>query len=123
MAKKILIVDDEIDLLRVTAFRLKNFGYDVLTAANGQEALELIEKDQPDLILLDLRIPLISGYEVCKKIKSDNKLKAIPVIIFTASAVGDLTEKMLDIGADDFIVKPFEPQELLEKIKKLIPDI
>ncbi len=123
MAKKILIVDDEIDLLRVTSFRLKNFGYDILTASNGQEALELIEKSPPDLILLDLRIPLVSGYEVCKKIKSDNKLKTIPVIIFTASAVSDLAEKMRDIGADDFIVKPFESQVLLEKIKKLIPDI
>jgi len=123
LAKKILIVDDEIDLLRVTAFRLKNFGYDILTASNGQEALELIRKDPPDLILLDLRIPLISGYEVCKKLKSDNKLKTIPVIIFTASVAGDLAGKMADIGADDFISKPFESQELLEKIKKLIPDI
>lgn len=120
MAKKILIVDDEIDLLKVTEFRLKNSGFETMTAADGQEALTLIQKEPPDLILLDLRLPLISGYELCKKLKSDDKLKPIPVIIFTASTVTDVEVKVRDIGADDFIIKPFDPQELLAKIKKLI---
>jgi len=120
MGKKILIVDDEPDLLRVATFRLKKFGYEVLTARDGQEALDLLQKDTPDLIFLDLKLPVMSGYEVCRQIKSDNNLKNTPVVLFTASS-DRIAEKAKEIGADDYMTKPFGPEDLLEKIKKFLP--
>jgi DNA-binding response OmpR family regulator len=119
MAKKILIVDDEPDILKVVIFRLKKSGYEVLSAVNGEEAIELIKANVPDLIFLDLRLPLLSGAEVCKQLKSNEKLKHIPIILFTASAdtVKDILAKT---KADDYIIKPFEPEVLLEKIRKFI---
>ncbi len=120
MAKRILVVDDEPDILQVTSFRLKKAGYEVLTAIDGREAMDLIKKEPLDLILLDLVLPQVTGYEVCKWVKADDKLKEIPVILFTASAVHDVTEKASQTGAQDYIVKPFEPEELLAKVKKFI---
>lgn len=117
MAKRILFVDDEPDLVKVTTFRLKKAGYEVIAAINGEEALAVAGKDNPDVILLDLRLPLISGYEVCRRIKSDEKLKHIPVILFTASTQ-DIVAKAKELGAEDYLLKPFEPEALLEKIKK-----
>ena len=119
MGKKILIVDDEPDLLRVTCFRLEKSGYQVLTAVNGQQAMEMMAKESPDLALLDIRLPLLNGPEVCMRMKKDEKLKHIPVILFTASTQ-DLQEKVEACGAQDYTIKPFNPEELLEKIKKLI---
>lgn len=119
MAKKILIVDDEPDLLKVVVFRVRNSGYEVLTACDGKEALAMIEKEAPDLIFLDLRLPVIDGIEVCKKIKGSDKFKCIPVVLFTAS-IGHIDEKFKESGADDYFLKPFESGDLLEKIKKFI---
>ncbi len=119
MAKKILIVDDEPDVLKVAAFRLKKAGYDVLTAVNGQEALGLAKKDAPELMLLDLRLPVVSGYDVCKLIKCDEKLKNIRVILFTASTER-MAEKAKEIGADGYLTKPFDSGKLLEKVKAFI---
>jgi CheY-like chemotaxis protein len=94
-------------------------GYEILTAVDGQKALDLIKKEPPDLIFLDLRLPLISGYEVCKQIKADERMKSIPVILFTASS-DRISEKARETGADDYMTKPFEPEDLLEKIKKFL---
>ena len=120
MAKKILIVDDEPDMLAVATFRLKKNGYDVITATDGRQAIESIKKDMPDLILLDLRIPLISGYDICRRVKSNDKLKHIYIILFTASATTNLSCKAGELVADDYIIKPFDADILLEKIRKLI---
>lgn len=120
MAKKILVVDDEPDLLDLIKFRFKKWGYDVIYAANGQEALDKIQREAPDLVVLDLRLPIISGHEVCKRIKADDNTKNIPVILFTASVSSDLGQKAKELGADDYIVKPFDPEALLGKVKKLI---
>jgi len=119
MAKRILFVDDEPDVLRVALFRLKKAGYEVTTATNGLEALELAQELVPDLMLLDLRIPIITGLEVCLKVKSDEKLKHIPVILFTAS-VQNMDTKVKEVGADDYLIKPFNPEQLLEKVKKFL---
>jgi len=119
MQKKILFVDDEPDVLLVGAFRLKKAGYEVLTAVNGQDALDLAQKTMPDLMLLDLRLPILTGLEVCKKIKSDEKLKQIPIILFTAS-VEDMDSKTREAGANDYLIKPFDPEQLLEKVKKFL---
>lgn len=120
MPKKILVVDDELDILQVVKFRLKKEGYEIIAAHNGQEALDLVKKEKPNLILLDLRLPVIDGYEVCRRLKSDEELKAIPIIFMTASSAGKVAEKTKELKADDYIIKPFEPEVLLEKVKKFI---
>ncbi|RKY41142.1 MAG: hypothetical protein DRP85_07075 [Candidatus Makaraimicrobium thalassicum] len=120
MAKKILVADDEIDILTVIAFRLESLGYEVLTAVNGKEALDSIQKQTPDLILLDLRMPVMDGYEVCRRLKSDEKLKHIPVILLTASVVSEMVQKTRELEADDYVIKPFIAEELAEKIRKSI---
>lgn len=115
-----MIVDDEPDLLRVTCFRLEKSGYRIISAVNGKEALELAEKENPDLILLDVRLPFMEGPDVCLSIKKDEKIKNIPVILFTASAQ-DINGKVTACGAQGFILKPFSAEELLAKIKEFIP--
>lgn len=120
MAKKVLIVDDEPDVLKIVSFRLKAAGYEITTASDGREALDSAEKDRPDLILLDLRMPVMDGYEVCRKLKSDENLKNIPVIFLTASSGATIKDKAREYKADDYIVKPFEPEDLLRKVKKII---
>jgi len=121
MKNTILLVDDERDILSVVLSRLENSGYKVLTAVDAEEALVLLQKQAPDLILLDLILPKMQGDQLCRIIKDDPQYKAIPVILFTASVIR-IPEIVKDAGADDYVVKPFEPDELLGKIKKLIEE-
>ena len=121
MAKRILVVDDEPDIMAVGTVRLKHLGYEIIPAVDAEEALAFLEKDTCDLILLDLLLPKMQGDELCKKLKSDDKYKHIPIILFTASAIRtSLPGNIKAMGADDCIVKPFEPVELLGKVKKFI---
>ena len=120
MGKRILITDDEPDIVKVVKFRLIKMGYEVTIATNGKEGLEMARLTKPDLVLLDFRMPFLNGDEVCKEIKKDESIKHIPVILMTASIQNALEEDVLKMGADDFILKPFEPEELLKKINKLI---
>lgn len=119
MPKRILIVDDEPDLLKMVEFRLKIAGYTVSTAKDGEEGLRLIRNDPPDLVLLDIRLPKMDGGEVCKCMKSDEKLRTIPIILFTASGAERILEKVKETGADDYLMKPFDGEDLLRRIKKL----
>jgi two-component system, OmpR family, alkaline phosphatase synthesis response regulator PhoP len=118
--KKVLIVDDEPDLLRIACFRLEKAGYQALSAVNGQDALELAKKESPDLLLLDVKLPLMEGPDVCLRIKKDEKLKHIPVILFTANTQS-INERVEACGAQGYILKPFSIEELLDEIKKFIP--
>lgn len=119
--KKILVIDDEPDILKVTSIRLKTLGYDVLTAVDGRQALHTIRSENPDLVLLDLVMPFMSGAEVCKQIKNDKALKHIPVIFFTAIGSAAMTdEKVKKFAADDYIVKPFDPGEFRGKVEKIL---
>lgn len=121
MFKRILVVDDEPDILKVIIFRLKKEGYEVKTAINGQVALDMIAQERPDIILLDITLPLLNGYEVCKKIKTNDCHKDIPVMFLTASTgSGGFKERAAEAGAQDFMFKPFDYDLLLEKIKKLL---
>jgi len=120
MGKKILVVDDEIDLMRVVTFRLKKAGYQVTEATDGQKALDLIQERKPDLILLDLRLPVVDGWEVCLRIKGAEEFRHIPVIILSASATAIQLEKIQELKAEDCLLKPFDPEVLLEKVKKFI---
>jgi len=118
--KKILLAEDEPIILKFVSFRLEGLGYEIYKASDGAEALKLIKKHRPDLILLDVLMPGMDGYEVCRRVRMDKKLKHIPVILFTASDPTIVTAKVKEVGADDYIIKPFEPDSLLEKIQKYI---
>ncbi len=118
--KKILIVDDEPDILRLASLRLKKLGYNVIMAIDGKEALDAIRSEKPDLVLLDLILPVMNGADVCKKTKNDEKLKHIPIILFTAHSDSMTAEKTKEFGADDYIIKPFDPEELMNKIERIL---
>lgn len=120
MNKKILIVDDEPDILKIVIFRLKTKGYQTISATSGEEALHLVAETKPDLIILDLRMPGINGDEVCRKIKADQDLCDIPVILLTASTGQDIEQLAKEIGAVDFIRKPFDNQEFINKIESIL---
>ena len=119
MAKKILIVNDQPDLLRITTFRIQKMGYDVIIASDAVQALEMIKSHIPDLVLLDINMPNLSGPEVCKNMKAQENLKKIPVILFTASST-NIEEKVKEAGAQDYLIKPFDLEVLAKKIQKLI---
>lgn len=119
-AKTILAVDDEEHILDLIVYNLENNGYSVLRADTGEEAMELLEKETIDLVLLDYMLPGIDGIEVLKKIRSDKKLKRLPVIMLTAKS--DEISKVigLELGADDYLTKPFGVHELVARIKAVL---
>ena len=117
--KRILLVEDEEDVREIVVFRLEQAGYDVIAAGDGESGLELAEKEVPNLIFLDLSLPGMKGDEVCLKLKANEKLKAIPVVIFSAS-VDKVRAKARAVGADDYLVKPWEPEELVAKVRKFL---
>ena len=118
--KKILIVDDEKEMVEMEAMRLEASGYQVLTAFDGESGIQMAQKEKPDIILLDIMLPKLDGYLVCAKLKRDSHCVDIPIILLTAvdhNYDPDLGRK---VGADFYIMKPFEPKTLLAKIKELI---
>ena len=116
--KIILVVDDTISNLDIVSSFLED--YDVISCTNGKDALEMAEEEEIDLILLDIMMPDMDGYEVCEKLKSNPSTKAIPVIFLTAKADEESIKKAYDIGGIDLITKPFKPNELLEKVERVI---
>jgi DNA-binding response OmpR family regulator len=120
MAKKILIVDDEKDLVETLTFRLKSYGYEVISAHDGKDGLDMARSESPDLILLDLMLPKLDGYKVCRMLKFDEKFKKIPIIMLTARSQEDDKKIGLETGANAYITKPFNPKSLLAKIEELI---
>jgi len=118
--KRILVVDDEIYIVHILEFTLTMEGYEVATAADGEEALRKIEQDRPDLVVLDIMMPKLDGYEVCRRLRQDDDLKSLPVILLSAKGRPIDRETGLEVGADDYIVKPFSPRRLLEKIRELL---
>lgn len=120
--KKILVVDDEIDVQNILSFRLEINGYSVIVASDGEEGLEKIKKESPDLVLLDLMLPKINGFEVCRMVKFDDKHKALPIVILSALDKEDDRKKALESGADSYFLKPFDFEGLLNKIRELLED-
>ena len=114
--KRILIVDDTKDILQVVARRLQSWGYEALTAESGEEGLKMAQEQLPDLVLLDIMMPKMKGRDVCARLKADPHTQHIPVIFLTALGLADHVKAGMDLGADDYIVKPFEPAELKERI-------
>jgi two-component system alkaline phosphatase synthesis response regulator PhoP len=115
--KKILVVDDEVDLVETVRFPLEMEGYHVLVSYNGEDALSQARKENPDLILLDLMLPKLDGYKVCRLLKFDERYKHIPILMLTAKTQEKDKVLGLETGADEYITKPFEMEYLLEKVK------
>jgi DNA-binding response OmpR family regulator len=114
--KRILLVDDTPDILLVLSRRLKSWGYEPLTANSGEEGLKIAEEQLPDLLLLDIMMPKLKGRDVCARLKSNPKTRHIPVIFLTALGLADHVKSGMELGADDYIVKPFEPEDLRDRI-------
>jgi DNA-binding response OmpR family regulator len=117
---KILVVDDEPDALEVLEFNLKNAGYEVSTADDGEAALKKARQLLPDLILLDLMLPEVDGLEVCKLLRRDPATSGIPIIMVTAKAAEIDRVVGLELGADDYVTKPFSPRELVLRVRNLL---
>ncbi len=121
MGKKILVVDDEIHIVQIVKFNLeKRGGYEVLTAKNGEEGLETAKSERPDLILSDVMMPKMSGFQFCEALKKDPDIKSIPFIILTAKGQENDIKTGEDLGVDDYITKPFSPKALLEKVAEIL---
>ncbi len=116
----ILSVDDEQDVTDLVQFHLTRAGYEVATAATGSEALLAVGRRRPDLILLDLMLPDIDGFGVCEILRRDAATAAIPIVILTAWATTDARSLGLELGALDYLIKPFSPRELTERVQRLL---
>jgi two-component system alkaline phosphatase synthesis response regulator PhoP len=117
---KILVAEDEPDIRELLSFTLKYGGFDVVTAANGLEAIEQAQKSKPDMILLDVRMPRMTGYEACKVLKEKPETSSIPIVFLSAKGQEAEVERGIEVGAIDYILKPFAPDTLISQIKKLL---
>ncbi|MGH7740747.1 MAG: response regulator [Candidatus Eiseniibacteriota bacterium] len=121
MAKgKILVVDDEIYIVHILDFSLGMEGYEVLTALDGEQAVDKARSEHPDLIVLDIMMPKLDGYETCKILKAGEDTKSIPVILLSAKGRNVDQKIGFEVGADDYITKPFSPRKLVERINTLL---
>jgi len=120
MAHRILIVDDEKDIRELLSFQLQQHGFIAETANNGEEALEKIEEKAPDLIILDLMMPKMDGAEVCRVLKREEKTRRIPIIMLTAKSEEIDRVVGFELGADDYVAKPFSPRELALRVKAIL---
>ena len=120
--KKILLVDDEEDLVAALSVRLEASGFEVLVAKDGLEALKKSRADDPDLIVLDLMLPKMDGYKVARLLKFDKRYSHIPILILTARGQDSDREMSRKVGADDYMVKPFASSELIDRLNKLLEE-
>ncbi len=117
-SKKILVVDDEQMTTDLAKTFLEKHGFEVVIASDGEQALELAEEQAPDLILLDVMLPTIDGFEVCKKLKDNAMFKDTPILMFTAKGLSSDVERGEEVGADEYIIKPFSGKALVATIRK-----
>lgn len=118
--KKIVAIDDEADILEVIRYNLSRDGHQVFTSPNGRDGLGIIRKEKPDLVLLDLMLPEMDGFEICRRLKGDPLTSHIPIIMITAR--GDESDIVLGLGlgADDYVIKPFSPKELAARVRAVL---
>jgi DNA-binding response OmpR family regulator len=117
---KIVIAEDEPDIRELIAFTLRFAGYEVITGSNGEEGYLLAKKEHPDLVMLDVRMPKLTGYEACKRIKSEPELADVPVIFLSAKGQESEKEQGLAAGAEEYLLKPFAPDQLVERVKAVL---
>jgi len=117
---RILVAEDEPDIRELVAFILRFAGYEVNTAVNGEEAIQLATQSIPDLILLDVRMPRMSGYDVCRALKANTVVKDVPIVFL--SAKGQVREIMagIEVGAEEYLLKPFAPDQLTERVRAIL---
>ena len=120
MGKRILVIDDEVELVKAVQIRLQTNGYEVEVAYDGLTGVDKAKKDKPDLILLDIIMPGMDGYEVAKNLLAMPQTRDIKIIVFTASQQRDLEDKCKELGITTFIMKPFETPNLLEMVNKIL---
>jgi two-component system cell cycle response regulator DivK len=121
MSNRILVVEDQEDNRRIVRDLLTTTDFEVTEAENGEEALAAVARQRPDLILMDIQLPVMDGYEATRRIKADPALREIPIIAVTSYALSGDEEKARAAGCDDFVPKPYSPRQLLAKIRKYLP--
>jgi two-component system cell cycle response regulator DivK len=120
MKKRILVVEDQEDNRQILRDLLSNAGFDMIEAENGADAVTSAQASRPDLILMDIQLPILDGYEATRRIKADPALKAIPIIVVTSYALSGDEDKARRAGCDDYVAKPYSPRQLLAKIKQYV---
>jgi DNA-binding response OmpR family regulator len=116
----VLVADDDADIRQLVTFRLERAGYEVVEAADGEQALEVCGQVRPDLAVLDVMMPKLTGYDVTRRIREDEALRSMPVILLTARVQESDVAQGFDAGADDYIKKPFSPQELRARVQAIL---
>jgi len=117
---KILIAEDERDIRDLIAFTLRFAGHEVFAATNGEEALEMAPRVNPDIVLMDVRMPRMTGYEACRAMKTNPDLKDIPVVFLSAKGQESEIQQGLEAGAEDYLLKPFAPDQLTTRVKAIL---
>ncbi len=117
---KILIAEDEPDIRELVAFTLRFAGYEVVAAANGEEAVQIASREYPDLILMDVRMPRMTGYDACRVMKANAELKDIPVVFLSAKGQESEIQTGLDSGAEEYLLKPFAPDQLTDRVRAIL---
>ena len=120
MKKRVLVVEDHEDNRQILRDLLGSAGFEIIEAENGEEAVVLAETSRPDVILMDIQLPVLDGYEATRRIKADPNLRSIPVIVVTSYALSGDEEKARLAGCDDYVSKPFSPRDLLAKIRRYV---
>ena len=121
MTQRILVVEDQEDNRQILRDLLTKSGFEIVEAENGEEALVAVAKQRPDLILMDIQLPLLDGYEATRRIKADPALRSIPIIVVTSYALSGDEAKAREAGCDAYVTKPYSPRQLLAKIKEYLP--
>ncbi|GAB4503925.1 MAG: hypothetical protein Fur0043_09180 [Anaerolineales bacterium] len=117
---KILIAEDEPDIRDLVAFTLRFAGHEVVTATNGEEAVQVAKQEAPDLIILDVRMPRMTGYDACRAIKRDPALNAVPVIFLSAKGQESEIQDGMNAGAEEYLLKPFAPDQLTDRVRSIL---
>ena len=121
MTKRILVVEDQDDNLQILRDLLTSAGFDILEAKDGEAGVRTAVAERPDLILMDIQLPVLDGYAATRRIKADPALRAIPIIVVTSYALSGDEDKAREAGCDDYVPKPFSPRQLLAKIRRFLP--
>ncbi len=117
---KILIAEDEPDIRELVAFMLRFAGYEVMAAANGEEAVQAATRDVPDLVLMDVRMPRMTGYDACRIMKANPDLRDVPVVFLSAKGQESEIQSGLEAGAEEYLLKPFSPDELTNRVRAIL---
>ena len=117
---KILIAEDEHDIRDLITFTLSYAGYDVIEASNGEEAYTLAQEQQPNLVLMDVRMPRMTGYDACRALKANESTRDIPVVFLSAKGQESEVQTGLEVGATDYILKPFSPDQLIKRVSEIL---